>query len=234
MSRATMRWCSSATARRCAVGRASPVAATSPARVAGPSERSGQGLPCPERRRRYCCPCNDTRVSLCETQVQFSVERATLVDTAARGPTGPVEGVRTRGADAAAPEISVGPAPHRPAGGKAMGRTLAERSGRPCRPARRGRARPPLHRSAPAARGDQPAGLRRPPRGGASRAPSTSPSPPRITTPRPSTSTSPSRTRSPGPSWRPCARTAPSSVYGCTHWVTSSRASSTWWDRSWV
>ena len=36
MSRATIRWCSSATASRWAVGRASPVAATSPARVAGP------------------------------------------------------------------------------------------------------------------------------------------------------------------------------------------------------
>src|SRR5919107_4806029 len=35
-SRATRRWCSSATASRCAVGRASPVAVTRPARVAGP------------------------------------------------------------------------------------------------------------------------------------------------------------------------------------------------------
>ena len=40
--------------------------------------------------------------------------------------------------------------------------TRGEGLGRPCRPARRGRARPALHRSAPAARGDQPAGLRRP------------------------------------------------------------------------
>src|SRR5215212_2478177 len=36
MSRATSRWCSSATAKRCAVGRARPVALTRPARVAGP------------------------------------------------------------------------------------------------------------------------------------------------------------------------------------------------------
>ena len=36
MSRATSRWCSSATARRCAVGRARPVPATRPASVAGP------------------------------------------------------------------------------------------------------------------------------------------------------------------------------------------------------
>jgi hypothetical protein len=34
---ATSRWCSSATASRCAVGRASPVAATSCARVEGPA-----------------------------------------------------------------------------------------------------------------------------------------------------------------------------------------------------
>lgn len=37
-----------------------------------------------------------------------------------------------------------------------------------------------------------------------------------------------------GPSWRRCARTAPSSAYGCTRSATSSRASSTWWDRSWA
>src|SRR6187399_1391643 len=40
MSRATRRWCSSATARRCAVGRASPVPVTRPARVAGPASRA--------------------------------------------------------------------------------------------------------------------------------------------------------------------------------------------------
>ena len=40
MSRATRRWCSRATARRWAVGRARPVPATSPARVAGPDSRA--------------------------------------------------------------------------------------------------------------------------------------------------------------------------------------------------
>ena len=40
MSRATRRWCSSATASRWAVGRASPVAVTRPARVAGPDSRA--------------------------------------------------------------------------------------------------------------------------------------------------------------------------------------------------
>lgn len=36
-----------------------------------------------------------------------------------------------------------------------------------------------------------------------------------------------------GSSWRRCARTARTSVCGCTRWATSSRASSTSWDRSW-
>ena len=40
MSRATRRWCSRATASRWAVGRASPVAVTSPANVAGPDSRA--------------------------------------------------------------------------------------------------------------------------------------------------------------------------------------------------
>src|SRR5215213_1524703 len=40
MSRATRRWCSSATASRWAVGRARPVPATRPARVAGPDSRA--------------------------------------------------------------------------------------------------------------------------------------------------------------------------------------------------
>src|SRR6187200_2805052 len=39
-SRATRRWCSSAVASRCAVGRARPVAATSEARLAGPASRA--------------------------------------------------------------------------------------------------------------------------------------------------------------------------------------------------
>src|SRR6478735_7485893 len=40
MSRATNRWCSRATASRCAVGRARPVPATRPASVAGPASRA--------------------------------------------------------------------------------------------------------------------------------------------------------------------------------------------------
>src|SRR3954447_3365849 len=40
MSRATRRWCSRATASRCAVGRARPVPATRPASVAGPASRA--------------------------------------------------------------------------------------------------------------------------------------------------------------------------------------------------
>lgn len=40
--------------------------------------------------------------------------------------------------------------------------------------------------------------------------------------------------RSPVPSWRPCARTARTSAYGCTPSATSSRASCTWSARSWA
>src|SRR4051794_18500176 len=62
MSRPTKRWCSSATANRWAVGRARPVAATRPARVAGPDSRadstraalSRTPTPLELSMRRYC------------------------------------------------------------------------------------------------------------------------------------------------------------------------------------
>ena len=44
MSRAIRRWCSRAVARRCAVGRASPVAATNPAKDVGPPSRASSNM----------------------------------------------------------------------------------------------------------------------------------------------------------------------------------------------
>ena len=118
-------------------------------------------------------------------------------------------------------------------------RTLAEKvwDAHVVRDGRR-RARPALHRPAPAARGDQPAGVRRPARWPAARcAAPISRSRPRTTTPRPGTTTrrstpaaancSRSPTRPRVRRSRRCARTAPSSACRSARSATCSRASCT-------
>src|SRR5690606_25264550 len=130
MSRATIRWCSSATARRWAVGRASPVAPTRPARVAGPDSRALRTSAALSRTPtppllsmpRYL------RLTLWNLSSIFRGTRHSgitkshrPVDIRARRRTPGV-----RGAGAVSSRSLVGSAPL-PAGGKAMGRTLAEK-----------------------------------------------------------------------------------------------------------
>ena len=89
---------------------------------------------------------------------------------------------------------------------------------------RRGRARPALHRPAPRARGDQPAGVRR---AAAGRPPGPPPRPddrhrgPQRPDADIARRRSPTRCRAPRS--RRCAATAPSSASGCTRWATPSQ-----------
>ncbi len=152
MSRATSRWCSSATARRCAVGRARPVPATRPASVAGPGLEGGEhqrrlvqhpdpaAAGRPTGGGRVCdgsCPYGNTAVSDHGTQgVQSS-------PSTMPGPS--TRGARSRGTARRSEDGSD---------------TVGEGVGGARRTARPGRAGPALHRPAPRARGDLPPGVR--------------------------------------------------------------------------
>ena len=138
MSRVTSRWCSSATASRWAVGRASPVAATSWARVDGPASRAPR-----------------TMAALSRTPTPLSVVHALILPShclrrkfTRRGKVREPRGETTARHDAVTEDRT-----WQDAGREGLGRAR--------RAPGRGRARPALHRPAPAPRGDQPAGLRR-------------------------------------------------------------------------
>ncbi len=130
MSRATRRWCSSATASRCAVGRARPVPATRPARVAGPASRAVSTSAALSR-----TPTPDPPLELSILQY------CRLRSWDARPTLDAVEWNGSRGS-------GHGQDADREGLGRAR-RTVGTR-----------RTRPPLHRPAPHPRGHQPAGVR--------------------------------------------------------------------------
>ena len=193
MSRATRRWCSSATASRWAVGRASPVAADE----LGEGGRAGlQGA---QHDGGLVQHADSARVVHAPILPSHCLRRKFAGAPRVRGPRDRMNAGRhdavTEGQDG------------RHAGGEGLGRAR--------RAPGRGRARPALHRPPPPARGDQPAGLRRPAAGrphGAPARPDHRDRGPQ----RPDDARARSPTRSAGPRWRRCAATARSSACGCT------------------